>query len=367
MKKNLLYILLFLALTILADAPSESMPHDHSNMEQEHPKSDNHSMHHKVSTVPFTIMEAGTHKAGHFMVTLQHMRMSMDGNSHQGNKLSDQEIISYPNPYKTDEMMPFLSTVPKRMDMEMTMLEAMYGVTDEITFMLMANFINKEMSLNSYSPMGTRDFLRTTTTSNSDLSNLSMSSFIKLKERQNFRMNIGIGFDKSLGNHNTIKNVMTPMNMRMNMTLPYAMQIGDKSTSLLTTFTIVSKGYDFNLGAQVKKKSAVLKKDWNFGDSLDFNIWVSKLVAPKSTLFLRLKYQKINKIEGRDLSINAPVQTANPQYSGGKSTNLSLGQNIQLNHNNSIGLEYSVPLKQDLNGPQMEVKNTFNFAYKLSF
>ena len=82
---------------------------------------------------------------------------------------------------------------------------------------------------------------------------------------------------------------------------------------------------------------------------------------------INFKYQKLDKIEGRDLSINAPTQTTNPQYYGGKSTNLSSGLNIQLNHNNSLGLEYSVPLKQDLNGPQMEVKNFFNFAYKLSF
>ena len=180
-------------------------------------------------------------------------------------------------------------------------------------------------------------------------------------------MNAEIGIDKSLGKNDVKRNVMTPMNMRMNMTLPYAMQTGDKSTSLLTSFTIVSKGYDLNFGGQLKRKSAVLKKDWNFGDSSTFNFWLSKLVAPNSSLFLNFKYQKLDKIEGRDLSINAPTQTANPKFYGGKSTHLSFGINIQLNHNNSLGLEYSVPLKQDLNGPQMEVKNSINFAYKLSF
>ena len=333
------------------------MDHDHQNMA-------NDSMHHSVSSIPLSIMEAGTHKAGHFMISLRHMKMSMNDNSDKGKKLSDQEIISYPS---LNSMTQFLSIVPKKMDMEMTMLEAMYGISDSHTFMLMANFVSKEMSLNSYSPMGDRDFLRITKTRSSDLSNLSMSSFIKFKGSQNFRMNAEIGIDKSLGKNNIKRNVITPMNMRMNMTLPYAMQAGDKSTSLLTSFTIASKGYDLNFGGQLKRKSAVLKKDWNFGDSLTLNFWLSKLVTPKSSLFLNFKYQKLDKIEGRDLSINAPTQTANPQYYGGESTNLSSGLNIQLNHNNSLGLEYSVPLKQDLNGPQMEVKNSFNFAYKLSF
>ena len=356
MKKIISSFLVLLTVSLSLKIASQSMDHDHQTMAHD-------SMHHSVSTIPLSIMEAGTHKAGHFMISLRHMRMSMDDNSDKGNKLSDQEIISYPS---LNSMTPFLSSVPKKMDMEMTMLEAMYGISDNHIFMLMANFVNKEMSLNSYSPMGNRDFLRVTNTSSSDLSNLSMSSFFKFKGSQNFRMNAEIGIDKSLGKNNIKKNVITPMNMTMNMTLPYAMQAGDKSTSLLTSFTIVSKG-DLNFGGQLKRKSAVLKKDWNFGDSLTFNFWFSNLVTPKTSLFLNFKYQKLYKIEGRDLSINAPTQTANPQFYGGKSTSLSTGLNIQLNHKNSLGFEYSVPLKQDLNGPQMEVKNSFNFAYKLSF
>ena len=144
---------------MLADKPDEHISHDHSHMDHDHEMMENQSMHHEVSSISLSIMEAGTHKAGHFMISLRHMRMSMEDNSDKGNKLSDQEIISYPS---LNSMTPFLSAVPKKMDMEMTMLEAMYGISDNHIFMLMANFVNKEMSLNSYSPMGNRDFLRVT-------------------------------------------------------------------------------------------------------------------------------------------------------------------------------------------------------------
>ena len=367
MRSFIICSLIFYTIEVFADTASESMSHDHTNMAHHPENLEDHSMHHKISSIPLSVMEAGTHKAGHFMISLRHMRMSMEDNSNKGNKLSDQEIISYPNFNSTNSMASFLSAVPKKMDMEVTMLEAMYNLTDSHTFMLMANYKKKEMSLNSYSPMGNRDFLRVTNTSSSELSDLSIYSFIKLKEKENFRMNIGIGIDKSLGKNNIKKNVITPMNMMMNMTLPYAMQGGDRSTSLLTSFTIVSKGYDFDFGGQVRNKTAFETKDWNFGDSTIFNFWVSKLVSSKSSLFLNFQYKKIDKIEGRDLSINAPTQTANPQYYGGKSTNLSCGLNMQFNHKNSVSLEYLVPLKQDLNGPQMEVKNALNLAYKLSF
>ena len=359
MRKLILTFFLSSSLVILACDRSEPMSHDNSKMHD-------HSMHHDVSTIPISIMEAGTHEAGHFMIALRHMKMSMERNSDMGNTLSDQEIISFFNPYSVNERMPFLSIVPEKMDMKMTMLESMYVANDRYTFMLMAHFTNKEMSQNMYSPMGSRDFLRTMNSDTSDLSNLSISTFIKLNESENFRMNVEIGLDKSLGKNDVTKNVINAMNMKTNMTLPYAMQSGDQSTCLLTAYTLVSKGHNLNFGGQVKKKSPVIKKDWNFGDTLDFNFWVSKIVSPKSSLFLNLNYKKIKEIEGRDPSINAPTQAANPSYYGGKYTNLSFGLNIQMNHKNTLGFEYTVPVKQDLNGPQLEIKNNFSLAYKLS-
>tara|TARA_Y100000994_G_scaffold129771_1_gene106366 strand:+ start:242 stop:1324 length:1083 start_codon:yes stop_codon:yes gene_type:complete len=359
MKKLLLTFLMSSSLVILACDQSDPMSHDHSKMRD-------HSMHHEVSTVPISVMEAGTHEAGHFMIALRHMKMSMDRNSNRGDTLSDQEIISFLNPYSFSERMPYLSVVPKKMDMKMTMLESMYVPNDRYTFMLMANFASKEMSQNMYSPMGSREFLRTMNSDTSDLSNVSISSFIKLEERDNFRMNVEIGLDKSLGKNDITKNVINAMNMKTNMTLPYAMQSGDQSTCLLTAFTIVSKGHNINFGGQIKKKSPLIKKDWNFGDTSDLSFWLSKKVSSNASVLLNLNYKKIKKIEGRNLTINAPTQAADPSNYGGKYTNLSFGLNLQINHKNALGFEYLVPVKQDLNGPQMEIKNSFSLAYKLS-
>ena len=179
MRKLILTFFLSSSLVILACDRSEPMSHDNSKMHD-------HSMHHDVSTIPISIMEAGTHEAGHFMIALRHMNMSMDRNSDMGDTLSDQEIISFLNPYSVNEKMPFLSVVPKKMDMKMTMLESMYVANDRYTFMLMAHFSSKEMSQNMYSPMGSRAFLRRMNSDTSDLSNLSISSFIKLEDRDNF-------------------------------------------------------------------------------------------------------------------------------------------------------------------------------------
>ena len=49
----------------------------------------------------------------------------MKQNSDLGKRLSDQQIISLPNPYTNGSMLPKLSAVPQKMNMDMTMLEGM--------------------------------------------------------------------------------------------------------------------------------------------------------------------------------------------------------------------------------------------------
>ena len=74
MKKIISSFLVLLTVSLSLKIASQSMDHDHQTMAHD-------SMHHSVSTIPLSIMEAGTHKAGHFMISLRHMRMSMDDNS----------------------------------------------------------------------------------------------------------------------------------------------------------------------------------------------------------------------------------------------------------------------------------------------
>ena len=103
-----------------------------------------------------------------------------------------------------------LSVVPKSMDMNMAMIGGMHGVSDRYTLMVMAMYSSKDMTLNTYSAMGDRSFLGSFSSRTSSLSSLSLSSLIRIKETENYKLHAEIGLEKSIGENDNEGEVLTP-------------------------------------------------------------------------------------------------------------------------------------------------------------
>ena len=73
------------------------------------------------------------------------------------------------------------------------------------------------------------------------------------------------------------------------------------------------------------------------------------------------------KISGQDLSIKAPVQTANPENYGGKELQLVLGASFLVGNSNNISFEFVIPINQEKNNLQMKTKNQLVLGYQISF
>ena len=365
LQKRLLFphgFVLTLAFCFSINLFSEEMKMDHSHMK-------GHVMHKASHHSPSGIMGGESHKKGQFMFSVKQMRMSMKKNSNLGTRLSDQEIISLPNPYYNGSTLPKLSVVPKSMDMEMTMLEGMYGLSDKYTLMFMATYLSKNMKLSSYGAMADRPFLGTFSTQTTDLSSVALSSLIKIKETEAYKLHVEVGLEKSIGSKDIEGEILNPMNMKMNVRFPYSMQAGDKSTSLISAMTFIKRDEDWTYGSQIKNKQAINKKAWNFGDSLALNIWIRNDLSDQLSLSLRGSFLYQDSLEGRDIKIMAPVQTSNPKNYGGKTYEVALGVNrlLKIGSGNSIGLELVIPIKQNLNGPQMELSDSINLVFRKSF
>ena len=121
---------LALVFSLSTNISAEEMEMNHSHMKD-------HGMHKASHHAPPGIMGGEYHKKGHLMFSINTMRMNMKENSNLGKSLSDQQIISLPNPYTDGSMLPKLSAVPQKMKMDMTMLEGMYGLSDQQTLMFM--------------------------------------------------------------------------------------------------------------------------------------------------------------------------------------------------------------------------------------
>ena len=266
---NQVFLFLFITLFFSVSIYSNDMEHQHDMpmSEMEHhdmnESSMNHEMHNAAHLVPIGIMGGEVHMKGHFMMSIKQMRMRMEGNSNDDKSLSDSEIINLPNPYTMMNMPSKLSVVPQEMEMNMTMIGGMYGVSDRQTLMFMGMYIEKDMNLLTYSPMMSRTLLGSFSSKTQGLSSVSISSLLKIKENDGFKMHAQIGIEKSVGDNDDYGEVLTPMNMKKEIMLPYSMQIGDQSTSLLLALTLLKNNEDWSYGNQLKIKNNIKKQNWN--------------------------------------------------------------------------------------------------------
>ena len=317
---------------------------------------------------------------GGLMVSVRQMRMWMAGNRNGTDDLSDAQIIKLPHPYQAGNVPSKLSVVPQDMVMNMTMLGLMYAQSSSVTLMGTGVFMSKSMDLFTYQgmvPMSggmmmDRHQLGSFTTSSSALASISLSGLIKLYEGDTSQAHAQLGIQRSFGVNDATGEVLTPMNMRQRMILPYDMQIGDGSASVISALTYVAQDDGWGYGGQVKFRNVIANNGWNFGDTLSLTGWVQREWVRETALSFRATHHRQDAINGRDTAIITPVQTANPANYGGSVTELGIGVNQLFDifpgsHADRIGVELTYPIHQDLNGPQMKSGVSIQLGYQRSF
>jgi len=338
--------------------------HDHSKMEKMSSK--HHSMRH--ISAPIGIMGSMHHKG--FMLSIKHGFMKMNGNILDGKNIGNSKILKMPNPL--GNMPANLSIIPQNMDMKMTMIDAMYAPSNNLTFMVMATYASRDMKLNTYSPMMSRGLIGQFNTSSSDLSDISFSTLFQIAQTKHSKWHGEISFKKSIGKDNSMAQGLTPMGKKMNMIMPYAMQPGDGSSSLvlgLTNARELKEGMIW--GTQLKRKMVVSKSSWSFGDQTEFNSWIQYPFSKHVSISSRFKFIDQDVLSGSNALIMAPVQTANPKNYGGTEAFLGLGMNINFDvfpgGNDSIGIEILKPVNQNKNNLQMKTDYQAIIGYQKSF
>lgn len=205
--------------------------------------------------------------------------------------------------------------------------------------------------------------------SNSDI---SFSTLFHINQIKNSRWHGEASFKKSIGSDDSMAQVLTPMGKEMNMIMPYAMQPGDSSSSLIFGLTNTRKLNGDTLWVnQIKRKIVVSESSWSFGDQTEFNSWIQHPLSKQLSISSRLKFVDQDALSGGNAVIMAPVQTANPKNYGGTEAFIDLGMNLNLDAffsgNNSIGIEILKPVNQNKNNLQMKTDYQVIIGYQKSF
>lgn len=346
--------LLIGAMTLMSSAAfAEDHKHHHMTHEGHH-----HAGH--VDTAPLAVMGGHMHGQGEWMLSYRYMRMDMEGNRDGTSSLSPEEIVT--NYFNNPNSPPTgFRVVPTEMTMDMHMVGAMYAPTDWLTLMAMGMYVEKEMDHITFQGMTGTTRLGEFSTKSSGFGDTKLSGLFRIYHEGNHSIHLNAGLSMPTGSIDEEDDVLTPMNTRPTLRMPYAMQLGTGTYDALPGITYTGHSGQWGWGAQYTGEIRLEDENdegYAWGDKHTITAWGGYQANDWLTLQANANASTQSEIDGSDAQITAPVPTADPDNYGGQTIALGAGFRIkpatpELSRA-SFGAEISVPVYQDLNGPQME-------------
>lgn len=320
---------------------------------------------------PIGVMGDHMHKAGEWMVSYRFMSMQMSQNMDGTDKIgADTIVTTVANRFGTPAK---LRVVPREMTTNMHMVGGMYAPTDWLTLMAMGGYAKKSMSHTTYSGMAGTTVLGSFDVDTSGMTDTRLSGLLKLYKQGNRRVHLNLGVSLPTGSYKESAKVLAPSGARPDLRTPYAMQLGSGTFDLMPGVTYTDRVDDLSWGAQFSAYLPLGKNDagYSLGRSARLTAWGAYQWEPWISTSLRVTGQAINQIDGIDSAISAPVQTADPYNYGGDHIDLAIGVNLVgqkgLAHGHRLAAEISVPLHEDLNGPQLSRSWAIMLGYQKAF
>ena len=240
---------------------------------------------------PIMVMGDHMHNAGEFMVSARHMTMRMRGNMKGTNELSDAQVLAEPNQHGVPMT---LRVVPQKMDMEMTMLGAMYAPSDAVTLLAMVMQIDNEMVLQSYQGMmGETPCASPFLSKSNGRGDTIIGALFRGGETANGQWHSGLALSLPTGAVDKTSRPIVPMGCvpaAMNKRLPYPMQLGSGSYELKPSLTYNGDWRGWRVGGQANATLRLDDNDENYrlGDKFELQGWAMKNLAPNASASLRL-------------------------------------------------------------------------------
>lgn len=321
-------------------------------------------MYHQHSTSAESYSPAGVmgdhlHGEGDFMLSYNFKSMLMKGMRDGTNGLTPTQLVSPTGSYA------YMMT-PTEMSMDMHMIGAMYGVSNEFSVMAMAQYM--ENSMDMVNRMGVKSKMES-----SGFGDTEISGLVKLYEDSQSNSKLLGKFGLSLPTGSTDEK---GMRMGSYGNLPYAMQLGSGTYDPVFGLTYTDKTDWFSWGAQANAKIRTGKNNegYRLGDEYSATSWISKSLTEIAAISVRLEAKTTGDIRGADqntFGMRNMVPTFDPNNYGGDTVNIGFGLNLYDGKgdlkNHKLNFEYLTPIYQDLNGPQMELQHSIMLDYSLIF
>ena len=300
---------------------------------------------------PIGVMGDHTHAKGEHMFSYRYMAMEMDGAINGQDKVSSSEVFN---------QLGFAMAAHESMTMKMHMLGYMFGLSDKVTLMTMVNYSDNSMS-------SIRKANNTTFENESKgLGDVKLSALINLEKTESVQSLFSFGISLPTGK---IDEKGTMANGTEG-TLGYGMQLGSGTYDLLPGYTYRAFLDNFSWGFQAK---AVLRtgrndKSYALGNKFTTSFWAEKGLNDSFSTSLRSTFTTTGKVSGRhdDFANTKMAPAFDANSTGGNTLSLGLGLNYLCHSgvlkNYRTGVEFLVPVFQDLNGVQLKTNSMIVFG-----
>ena len=302
---------------------------------------------------PIPVMGDHMHSKGEWMFSYRYMFMNME-DLKQG---SDDASF--------DDALAQTMVTPTEMPMTMQMLGAMYAPGDNLTLMVMFNYLSMEMD--HITRMG-----GTFLTEASGFGDIQISGLFQLfnRKRQTVHGQVGI----SIPAGSVTESDVTPASSPNEVELPYPMQIGSGTVDANLALTYLGQSNRISWGGQIRTilRFGENERDFRYGNRQSLNGWFALKATDWLSFSTRLEALVVGEIDGEDPNLNPlMVITADTANSGGNFLNGGLGFNVYVPKgalkNLRFGFEFASPLYQDVNGIQLKTRETLTLGTQYSF
>lgn len=233
------------------------------------------------------------------------------------------------------------------------------GITDDLTVRASIPFVQKEMENWATLSGDPSAFLVTTyTTESGDFGDGRLTALYEFAHEGPYRVHVHAGVSVPLGSVEEADDAGGALAQEV--ALPYQMQTGSGTWDLLPGLTFLAQNDEASVGLQALGTIRLGDNDrgYAFGNRVTANLWGAYRFNDYLSASARIEAQTWGAVGGLDPALDPTFNfTENPLLQGGTRVDFPVGVNLyfpgEILQGHRLGLEVSLPIHQDLDGPQL--------------
>ncbi len=301
---------------------------------------------------PIGVMGDHLHRQGEWMLSYKFRRTATSGLRDGDSRVSNASVLET------------YGEVPAEMEMNMHMFELMYGVTDDLTLMVMPQYMEMDMLHASHGHHGSH------THEIEGFGDTEVTGLYALWRQEHHRGHLNLGLSLPTGSTDeTFTNHHGSV-----LRLPYNMQLGSGTYDPIIGLTVTGESGDYGWGAQTLNYIRLGKNNEGYrqGNKYTLSGWVARNMTEFLSVSFRLEGEAWDDVHGRDSGLPlTAIAGADPDEQAGERLLAHVGLNLLAKDGplagHRLAAEFGVPVYERFDGPQPDTDYRLTLGWQWAF